>query len=596
MNAAYPSGDRRRPAHALAVACSKRAKAAFYVSFLIAFFLAGKLYYVQIHEGPKLAAIALDQRLSTVDVAAHRGTIFDREGAALVRSLAAQSVYVTTANVKDASIEARALAPVLREMPLAEIRATLASKTPHLQLAHKVTAAQATRIAALDLDGVELTDEPTGVRFIPDGRFLSTVLGFTGFDENGLEGIEYSFDTVLRGKPGKMELETDRFARAIPFAKPHVVHAPTAGRSLALTIDSYLEYNVERVLRATVAKWHAQSGSVIVMDPQTGEVLALANMPDYDVHTYGRSSPDSRRDRAVADAYEPGSTFKLVTAAAAIDSGKVGITDRFPARDELVIGGHTIHNAEDGFLAGSGTETLEDIIAKSHNVGAAEVGLQIGRKTMYDAIERFGFGSATGIGLTDENPGIVPPLADWSETSLPTIAFGHGIAVTPLSLARFYCAIANGGLLLRPHIVSELLDADGMVQVRYGREIVRRAMSERTASILRGYLRSVVVYGTAKGAAEVPGYTTAGKTGTAQVAENGTYSAGDYVGSFVGLIPAEHPRYVILVKIAKPRGAIYGGVVAAPAFAEIARIAMQHAGVLPAFARSEPATRMAKKP
>ncbi len=593
MNAASTRVRGRRPALALAAACNTRAKFAFYFAFLIACYLIVRLYIVQVHDGPKLSAIAYEQRLETVDVAAHRGTIFDRAFAPLVRSLPSQSIYVTTANVRDASAESRALAPILGDAA-SDILAVMQSKTPHVQLAHKVTSDQATRVAALALPGIEITNESTGVRFIPDGRFLSTVLGFTGFDENGLEGIEYSFDTDLRGTPGKMEFETDRFDRAIPFAQPHVVVAPKAGRSVVLTIDSYLQYNTERILRSTVAQWHAQSGSAIVMDPETGEVLALANSPDYDLHAYAHASSDTRRDRAVADAYEPGSTFKLITAAAALDSGKVTPTDRFPARDELEIGGHTIHNAEDGFLAGSGTETLEEIIARSHNVGAAEVALRIGRQTMYDTIRRFGFGTQTGIGLSDENPGIVPPVDAWSATSLPTIAFGHGIAVTPLALARAYCAIANGGLLLRPRIVSEFLDDAGQPVETFGRQVVRRVISEKTAAELRKYLRTVVVSGTGNPTAQVAGYTTAGKTGTAQVAENGVYSAGDYVGSFVGFVPADKPRFVILVKIAKPRGAIYGGVVAAPAFAQIARIAMEHAGVMPSLPHSVPGHLVAK--
>ena len=328
----------------------------------------------------------------------------------------------------------------------------------------------------------------------------------------------------------------------LPFAQPRVVVAAKAGHSLALTIDSFIQYSAEKVLHDTIAEFHAKSGSIVIMDPGTGEVLALANAPDFDVREFASVPVDSLRDRAVADDYEPGSTFKLITAAAALDSGKVTPEDRFPARDSLTVGGSTIHNAEDGFLAGSSsTENLEEIIAKSHNVGAAEVGLRIGRKTMFDAMRRFGFGDSTEVGLPGENVGIVPRLDDWSATSLPTMAFGHGIAITPLALARAYCAIANGGLLMRPRILSAIIDADGRVAYRYGPEVERRAISKRTAAILRRYLRAVVVRGTGNPTAKVPGYTTAGKTGTAQVAENGYYSAGKYVASFVGFIPAEAP-------------------------------------------------------
>jgi stage V sporulation protein D (sporulation-specific penicillin-binding protein) len=594
VSATYPPGVRRRPAQALAAASSKRAKIAFYVAFALACFLGVRFYAVQVHDGPGLAQRAYDQRVETINLPAHRGTIFDRDLTPLVRSLPSQSVYVSTSDVLAAPSEAHALARILTDQSESDLLEALRGKSAYVQLEHKISSAQADAIAKLALPGISIVPEPTGVRFVPSGRFLSTVLGFTGFDENGLDGIEYGFDSVLRGTTGRMELEEDESGHAIPFAQPHVVVAAKPGHSLVLTIDSYLEYNVERILHETVAQWHAQSGSAIVMDPYTGEVLAMANVPDYDLHAYGSASPDSRRDRAIADAYEPGSTFKLITAAAALDSGKVTTTDTFPARDQLEIGGHVIHNAEDGFLAGTGSETLGEIIAKSHNVGAAEVALRIGRKTMYDMLRRFGIGDETGIGLPGENPGIVPPLADWSETSLPTIAFGHGIATTPLAMARAYCAIANGGLLLRPRILSEILDSDGAVSYEYKPEVVRRVMSEQTAATLRSYLRNVVLTGTGNPTAQVPGYTTAGKTGTAQVAENGVYSAGDYVGSFIGYVPAEVPKYVILVKIAKPRGAIYGGVVAAPAFAQIARIAMEHAGIAPVLPRSVPKPPAAK--
>jgi cell division protein FtsI/penicillin-binding protein 2 len=286
------------------------------------------------------------------------------------------------------------------------------------------------------------------------------------------------------------------------------------------------------------------------------------------------------------DAYEPGSTFKLITAAAALESGKVSTSQLFPARDELRIGSRVIHNAEDGFLAvNAAGETLGQIIAYSHNVGAAEVGMTIGARTMYGMIRAFGFGDPTEVDLPGENPGIVPPLADWSETTLPTVSFGHGIAVTPLALARAYCAIANGGILVRPRILDAILDGNGVPVYRYEPEVERRVISAKTAATLRGYLRTVVLAGTGNPTAQVPGYTTAGKTGTAQIAENGGYSSGEYVASFVGYVPAESPRYVILVKVERPRGAYYGSVVAAPAFARIARLAMLHAGVLPAGPR-----------
>ncbi len=572
----------RRTHEALGRTSASRAKFFFYTLFAVAGYLVIHLYSVQIKHGPELAKRAYEQRLSTIDLPALRGAIYDRDGTPLVRSLPSQSVYATPRQAgPNKAATARELAPILG-LDEAGVEATLESKRPYVQLAHKVTRQAADRIAKLAPPGISVVPEDTGVRFVPSGRLASTVIGFTGFNENGLDGVEYAFDDLLRGTNGEMQLEGDQWGRTIPFAQPRIVLPPHPGHGIELTLDSFLQFNLEQILHATVAKWHAASGSALVMDPWTGEILALANVPDYDVRAFGSYPADARRDRAVTDAYEPGSTFKLITAAAAIDSGKVTPDERFPARDALEINGSVIHNAEDGFLAGTGgSETLEDIIAYSHNVGAAEVGLDIGSRTMYQTMRRFGFGQPTEVGLPGESAGIVPALADWSGTSLPTMSFGHGIAVTPLALARAYCAIANGGLLLRPRILDAVLDSDGHVVYRYSRELERRVISERTAAVLRRFLRAVVVRGTGNPTARVPGYTTAGKTGTAQVAENGGYVPGAYVASFVGFIPAEKPRFVILVKVDRPRGAIYGSVIAAPAFAEIARIAMMHAGVLP---------------
>ncbi len=584
MNPARPYVA-RRPAAALERTSRWRAKVAFYLLAIVAGFLIWRLYVVQIRQGPWLAHRAYEQRLRTVDLVARRGAIYDRNGVVLVRSVPSQSVYASTADVRDKEKTARVLAPLVG-LPEPFVEQRLRSRDSYVVIERKVPSAVADRIATRSLDGISIVPENTGIRFVPAGRLASTLIGFTGIDENGLEGIEYEFDGILRGTPGEMSLETDQFGRALPFAPPHVIAPARAGHSLVLTLDSYLQYSVERILHETVAKWHARSGSAIVMNPWTGEILALANSPDYDARQFARYTPDERRDRAVTDAYEPGSTFKLITAAAALESGKVSLTRLFPARDEMRIGSHVIHNAEDGFLAASSNgETLEQIVDYSHNVGAAEVGLAIGPRAMMRAIRAFGFGQPTEVDLPGENPGIVPPLPSWGDTTLPTISFGHGIATTPLAMARAYCAIANGGMLLRPRIASEILDDRGNVVYRYGSEVERRAISAATAATLRGFMRTVVTRGTGNPTAQIPGYTTAGKTGTAQIAENGAYVPGLYVASFIGMIPAVSPRYVILVKIERPVGAIYGSVVAAPAFAEIGRLAMLHAGILPRIDR-----------
>ncbi|HUY10799.1 MAG TPA: penicillin-binding protein 2 [Candidatus Dormibacteraeota bacterium] len=547
-----------------------------------ALFLAAKLVIVQAMQGPQLARDALAQRSDTIEVFARRGSILDRHGAVIARSLPSKSIYAVPHDITDPDTVARALGKIVGKLDPATVAALHDKSLWFIWIARKVDHSVATRVAALHLDGVAERAEKTGRRVYVDGPEFSSTIGFVGTDENGLDGLEYSLNSWLEGRSGKETMETDEMGRRIPFGHDTTLLPARPGYDIELTLDSYLQFVAERALEKQVKAYHASSGVAIVMDPQTGGILALANLPHFDPNHFWRYSNADRRDRAVEDAYEPGSTYKLITAAAAIQSGKVTLASRFPSRDSITVGGHTIHNADDGFTAGShGSETLENIIAYSHNVGAAEVGLSIGARTFYNMERAAGFGEPTQIELPGENPGIVPKPSAFSGSSLATMSFGQGVAVTPLALARYYCAIANGGLLLRPHIVHAILKHNGAVVYRYPVQIERRIFSERTAAILRRFLRAVVRYGTGDPAAQIPGYTTAGKTGTAQIEENGVYQPGAYVASFIGMIPARDPRFVILIKVDRPIGSYYGSQVAAPAFDSIARAAMLHAGLLP---------------
>ncbi len=561
-----------------------RAKIVFWLFAAIGIFLIWRLFDIQVLQGPTLAREALEQHAETVDVFARRGTIYDRARYPLVRSLKTESVYADPTQIADKKGVAEKLAPILGYKP-ADIEAALSEPTHFRWLRRKIPHEMAERVRALDIAGINIVPEETGKRFWTSGRLASTLLGFVGLDGNGLSGLEYQYNGILRATTGKMELETDPFARVIPFGQQRTIEKAQPGKSLVLTLDGYLQFEAEHLLRADVAKFHAHAGTAIVMDPYTGEILAMANMPDFDPAHYAQFKPNDWRDRGVTDAYEPGSTFKLVTAAAALESGKVTPRTLFPARDALVVDGSTIHNADDGMPMPGAYETLGQIIEYSHNVGAAEVAMRIGARTEYQAIRRFGFGDPTGVDLPGESPGIVPPLADWSGTSLPTIAFGQGISVTPLQLARYYCAIANGGWLVRPHVVKAILDPDGKVVQQFGAERIARVISPKVDAILKGYLREVVLHGTGDPTAQVPGYTTAGKTGTAQMVVNGYYAPGAYVASFIGFVPAEHPRFVILVKVDRPQSSYYGTTVAAPVFAALAKAAMIHAGIFPAPAK-----------
>ncbi len=571
-----------------------RAKVFFYVCLCIAVFLVWRLCKVQVIDGPALAREALAQRSDTVEVFARRGSITDRDGNVLVRSLPSESVYVVPHDILDPDMTIAKLQTVFGKLDPATVTAIHDKSLWFVWLARKIPTDTADKVRALDLAGVQLKEEDTGKRIDSVGETASTLLGFVGTDENGLDGLEYAFDSLLKGQSGRVTLETDQFGRPIPFGHESIVKAAQPGLNLQLTLDSYLQYVTEAALSEQVKKYHALDGTAIVMDPWTGEILAMANLPFFDPNRFWKYSDASRRDRAVTDAYEPGSTFKLVTAAAALESGVVTLHSRFPARDTLDVGGRVIHNADDDMPAVGGSETLEQIIEYSHNVGAAEVGMKVGERRFYDMERRAGFGSATNVELPGENPGIVPSPSDWSGSSLATMSFGQGVSVTPIAMARYYCAIANGGILMRPRIVRAITDPDGNAVYRYPAEVEHRVFSKRTAAELRTFLRKVVTSGTGNPVAQIAGYTTAGKTGTAQMVVNGRYESGAYAASFIGMIPAEHPRYVVYVKVERPIGAYYGGVVAAPAFTKIARAAMLHADVLP-LVTSPPKT-VAKQP
>jgi stage V sporulation protein D (sporulation-specific penicillin-binding protein) len=559
-----------------------RAKVIFYACLLTAAYLVWRLYDVQVLHGALYAREALAQRSDTVEVFARRGSVLDRNGNVLVRSLPSQSVYAVPRDLTDPDAAAAKLAKIFGKLDPATVAGMHDKKSWFVWIARKVPHDQTDRVLALNINGVALKEEETGLRVDPAGRLAATVLGFVGTDENGLDGIEYSQDALLRGRSGSVMLETDEFGRPIPFARERVVKPAEPGSTVELTIDSYLQFVAERELAKQVTTYHALDGTAIVMDPWSGEVLALANEPTFDPNRFWKFTDAQRRDRAIMDAYEPGSTYKLLTAAAALESRKVSLATRFPAHDRLEVGGRTIHNAEDGFMAGTGgSETLAQIIEFSHNVGAAEVGMYIGAKTFYDMERKAGFGDPTGVGLPGENPGIVPAPKDWSAPSLATMSFGQGVSVTPIAMARYYSAIANGGLLMQPQIVRAVYDQQGKKIRSIAPHVVRRVFSQRTAAELRGFLRLVVLHGTGDPTAQIPGYSTAGKTGTAEMVVDGEYRSGYYAASFIGMVPYEHPRYLVFVKVERPIGSYYGSVVAAPAFAEISRAAMLHAGVLP---------------
>jgi stage V sporulation protein D (sporulation-specific penicillin-binding protein) len=558
---------------------SARAVAVFWLFTVLSACLIVRLFNVQVRDGRALAAQAGDEQRATFALSGRRGDIVDRADVPFALSMPSFAVFVQPAAAAGNRAQVRKLAALLGRSQ-ADVTRALNRHAPFTYLARNVSETTAKRLHQLGLPGVGIEEEPLGVRVEPQSRIGSTVIGFTGVDNQGLAGIEYSFNGVLRGEPGKLVEQTDNAGRPLPFghlsSKP-----PRVGNAVVLTLDHVLEYDAENILHETVARYGAQGGSIIVMRAQTGEILALANAPNFDPNHYASAPQAAWRDRAVTDPYEPGSTFKLVTAAAALDSGKVSVYDAFPAIDAIEVGHRTIHNADDGLMAsGHSAETLADIIAYSHNVGAAQVALRIGKRTMFDYIKRFALDAPTAIDLPGESGGIIDDPQDWWGSRLATIGFGQGISVTPLALARAYAAIANGGLLMRPLIVRSVETPSGRLSGSFAPHVVRRVMRRQTAAALLAMLRDVVKRGTARAAA-IPGYDIAGKTGTAQMVVDGAYQPGAYTASFIGIVPADKPQYVILVKIDRPRGAYYGSIVALPAFKQLALRVFWREGILP---------------
>ena len=374
---------------------------------------------------------------------------------------------------------------------------------------------------------------------------------------------------MLAGRPGRRTVVKDPLGRALDVVstKPE-----TAGLNVRLTIDHQIQANAEDVLEDTVRRFGARAATAIVMDPYTGAVLAMAVAPGFNANRFATTRADRRRNRAVTDTYEPGSTFKLVTIAAALEEGMVTPRTSFRLRPTIRVADRVIHEAHS-----RGTErmSVRQIVEYSSNIGTITIAEMLGEGRLADWIDRFGFGNPTGIDFPGESPGFALPLDQWSGSTIGTVPIGHGIAVTPIQMARGYAAIANGGILVTPHLIERV---DGQpVEVKRGRRVVSRAVSKQMLSMLRG----VVLEGTGTEAA-IPGYTVAGKTGTAaKIEPNGRYSTSRYVATFVGLVPATKPRLVIMVMVDEPRGSIYGGVVAAPAFKQIARFNLQQLEVPP---------------
>jgi cell division protein FtsI (penicillin-binding protein 3) len=533
--------------------------AVFVLAFGIAFLRAAWLQGVRAASFGRLAS---SQHSEDVVIPAARGTIYDRGGVQLAIGEQAQTVYADPRQVTDPQGEAATVARTLRLDPNAVYRALTDRTRGFVYIARKADPALAAKLARRGLPGLGFYPEER--RFYPQFALASQVIGYAGVDNHGLAGLELSLDGQLAGRAGRERIVKDASGQAIDT----VVSRPERdGEDVYLTLDHTIQSNAQAVLRNTVQQWHAKSATAIVLDPATGAVRAMAVAPGFDANRYPETWRELQRNRAVTDTYEPGSTFKLVTVAGALSERLVSPSTRFMLPYEIQVADRRIHDAE---LRGTETMSVAQILSQSSNVGAITLAEHLGRHRLVHWISRFGFGRPTGIDFPGESPGIVLPEDRWSGSSIGNIPIGQGIAVTPIQMASAYAAIANRGLWVRPHLVDHVGDG------RTVRPARRRVVSRWVATQLMGMLKNVVAEGTGTLAA-VPGYQVAGKTGTAAKPDpRGGYSTSRYVASFVGVVPASRPRLVILVSVDEPRGAIWGGVVAAPAFAQIAKFDLQY--------------------
>jgi cell division protein FtsI/penicillin-binding protein 2 len=514
-----------------------------------------------------LGRMAASQHRQTVDVAANRGTIYDSTGVQLAVGEQAMTVYADPLQIRDATKVAPVIANVLRLDPKQVYERISDRSHGFVYVERKADATRAARLQRLHITGLGFYPEES--RFYPQHSIAAQVLGYAGVDNHGLSGLELTLDRPLAGQAGRETLVRDPFGHVLDSI---VSKTARDGSDVSLTIDHNIQSEAEQVLRQTVQRWHAQDGTAIVLDPHTGAVLAMAVAPTYDANSFPSVPRDAQRNRAITDTYEPGSTFKLVTVAGALSTGIVTPQEKFTLPYSIQVADRRIHDAEP-----RGTETMSvaKILSKSSNVGAITLAELLGKNRLASWISRFGYGHPTGIDFPGESQGIVLPVDKWSGSTIGNVPIGQGIAVTPMQMASAYAAIANGGVWTRPHLVDRV--GDGLAKPVFRRRIVTRWIARELTSMLQ----NVVLDGTGT-LAQIPGYHVAGKTGTAAKPDpRGGYSTSKYVASFVGFAPATRPRVVVLVTVDEPQGAIWGGVVAAPAFKEIAQQTLQYLSAPP---------------
>jgi len=546
------------------------------VVFILGFALvAMRAFDLQVLQEEQWDERAERQHQKVIPLTPQRGTIFDSNGEELAVSVDVDSIYAEPRKLEDQALAAKQLAKAL-DLSSKTIISKLKGNSNFVWLKRQTSPSQSDSVKALNIKGVGMIKEPR--RFYPNSNIAAHLLGFTGLDPKGLEGLELKYDKMILGRGGYLVMERDAMGRGMATGLPQVQGA-TRGHDLYLTLDKNLQYIAERELAEGLRKTESKAGSVVMLEPSTGKVLAMANYPEYNPNSFSRYKPSQWRNRAVCDSFEPGSTFKVVLMAAALNEAVIDTKQKIDCENgEFRVGGKDIHDHKRYQKL-----TPAEIIKYSSNIGMAKIGKMLEREAFHKYIEEFGFGQKTGIDLPGEVVGLLSSPDKWFEVDLAAISFGQGISVTPIQLTAAVAAIANGGHLMEPYIVDRVVDSQGQVTQQNKPRMVRKVIARDVAQTVSQMMEMTTEEGGTATNARVPGFRVAGKTGTAQKVDavTGGYSADKWVTSFVGFLPAENPQLVMLVTLDEPKIGHYGGLTAAPIFSRIATQAMRSLKVAP---------------
>lgn len=549
----------------------------FGLLFILAFCLiAARAIQLQIVEAPELRARAEQQRQRVIKLSPRRGTIFDRQGDPLALSIEVESLYADPLMIKDPDVAAKQLAPLLKRSQ-SDLHTLLSDKNRRFVWLQRMLEPElVTSVRQLRIAGLAFVTERK--RYYPQSNTGAHVIGFTGLDPRGLEGIELEYDRLLQGEAELLVSVRDARGRGLTTATTETTGGSSA-HNLHLTLDRSIQYIAEKELANSIRESKAVGGTVVVMEPASGRILALASWPEFNPNLAGRYSASQRRNRAVCDMYEPGSTFKPFLMAAVLEEGLLTPDQTvYCENGRYSVGGSIVRDYKK-----FGQLTLEEIIKFSSNIGMVKIGKVLERERYYNYLRSFGFGTTTGVDYPGEVGGLLRPPSRWFEIDLAAITFGQGLSVTPLQMAAAMGAIANGGLLMEPYLVEAITDAEGGIVRKRLPAVKHRVISEKTARQVRDMMISVTETGGTGTRAALSGFRVAGKTGTAQKADlvTGGYSLDKRIVSFIGFVPAENPALVIAVTVDEPEGDSYGGIVAAPVFARVAGQSLNHLNVLP---------------